>query len=104
LSYFLFVAYVLYIEQNPFPGFDGYITIGAITLVYSLNAFCVYKQLYGRRFNPFEPHAGRVRTIGLGVKACVYSCIAIVVFLSLNFTPCCWICRDGSRSRKVFFS
>jgi hypothetical protein len=86
LSYFLFVAYVLYIEQNPFQGFHGYITIGAITLVYALNAFCVYKQLYGRKFNPFEPHAGRVRTIGLGVKACVYSCIAIVVFLSLNFT------------------
>jgi hypothetical protein len=86
LSYFLFVAYVLYIEQDPFPGFHGYITIGGITLIYALNAFCVYKQLYGRKFNPFEPHAGRVRTIGVGVKACVYSCIAIVAFLSLNFT------------------
>jgi hypothetical protein len=85
-SYLLFVAYVLYIAQDPFPGFKGYITIGAITLVYALNAFGVYRQLYGRKSNPLEPHAGRVRTIGLGVKACVYSCIAIVWFLALNFT------------------
>jgi hypothetical protein len=86
LGYFLFAAYVMYIAQNPFPGFDGYIIMGAVTLVYALNAFCVYWQLYGRKFNPFEPHTGRMRTIGLGVKAGVYSCILCVVYLSLNFT------------------
>ena len=86
LSYFLFAAFMIYIQQHPFPGFAGPITLGAITLVYALNAFCVYTMLYGKKANPFETHAGRLHTIGLVVKSCVYSCIACVAFLSLNFT------------------
>jgi hypothetical protein len=85
-SYFLFAGFVIYIQQNPFPGFAGYINIGGITLVYALNAFGVHTMLYGRKKSALETHADRMRAIGLGVKACVYSCIACVVFLSLNFT------------------
>ena len=85
LSYFLYVAYVMYIAQNPFPGFAGpLINIGVMTLVYALEAFGVYKALYGRK--GLETHAARMHTIGLGVKACVYICIAVVVHSSLNFT------------------
>jgi len=86
LSYFLFAAFVIYFQQHPAPGFVGLINIGAITLVYALQAFIVYAMLYGKKANPFDTHAGRVRTIGLVVKSCVYSCIACVAFLSLNFT------------------
>ncbi len=86
LSYFLVVAFVIYIQQNPFPGFHGVITLGAITLVYAVNAITVYWMLYGRKANPFETHAGRLHTIGLTVKSSVYSCIIIVVYLSLNFS------------------
>lgn len=85
-GYGLFAAYVVYIARNPFPGFAPYATIGIVTLVYALNALCVYWQLYGRKLNPFEPHASRTRMIGLGVKASVYSCIAMVAFLALNLT------------------
>lgn len=84
--YFMFAGFVIYIEQDPFPGFSGYISVGSVTLVYALNAFGVYTMLYGRKKSALETHADRVRAIGLGVKACVYSCIACVVFLSLNFT------------------
>lgn len=87
LGYFLFAGFVIYIRQQPFPGFAGaLVSIGCVTLVYALNAFCVYKTLYGKKPNPFETHARRVHTIGLVVKSSVYSCIACVVFLSLNFT------------------
>jgi hypothetical protein len=87
LSYFLFVAFVIYIERDPFPGFAGYlINIGVVTLLYAVMAFCVYATLYGKKSNPLETHADRMRTIGLIVKVCVYSCIGCVVFLSLNFT------------------
>jgi len=86
LSYFLCVAYVIYVKQHPFPGFAGLINIGVITLVYAVQALVVYLVLYGKKANPFETHAGRVRTIGLAVKSCVYSCIAAAVFLALNFT------------------
>jgi hypothetical protein len=81
LSYLLFAAFVIHIR-----GFAGLITIGGITLVYAIDAFVVYAVLYGKKPNPFETRAGRVYTIGMVVKSCVYSCIACVVFLSLNFT------------------
>jgi hypothetical protein len=86
LSYFLFAAFVLYIRQHPFPGFAGLVNIGAITVVYAINAFVVYMTLYGRKRNPFETHTGRLHTIGLTVKSSVYSCIVVVVYLSLNFS------------------
>ena len=85
-SYFLFAAFVIYIRQHPFPGFAGLINLGALTLVYALNAFVVYMTLYGKKKNPFETHAGRLHAIGLTVKSSVYSCIVIVVYLSLNFS------------------
>lgn len=86
LGYFLFVAFVIYIQQSPYPGFPGFIYISGITLVYALQAFVVYAMLYGKKPNPFETHAARVHTIGLVVKCCVYSCIMCVVYLSLNLT------------------
>jgi hypothetical protein len=85
-SYFLFAAFVIYIQQHPFPGFVGLINLGGLTLIYALNAFVVYMTLYGKKRNPFETHAGRLHTIGLTVKSSVYSCIVIVVYLSLNFS------------------
>lgn len=87
LNYFLFAGFVFYIQQHPFPGFAGpFITLGAMTLVYALNAFAVYKMLYGKKSSPFETREGRVHTISVTVKSCVYSCIACVAFMSLNFT------------------
>ena len=86
LVYFLFAAFVIYIQRDPFPGFAGYLTLGIVTLGYAVQALIVYAVLYGRKANPFETHEGRARTIGLTVKSCVYSCIACVVFLSLNLT------------------
>jgi hypothetical protein len=86
LSYLLFAAFVIYLRQHPFPGFAGLINLGGITLIYALNALVVYMVLYGKNKNPFETHAGRLHTIGLTVKSSVYSCIVIVVYLSLNFS------------------
>jgi hypothetical protein len=86
LSYFLSAALVIYLQPHPFVGFAGLVNIGALTLVYAVQAFVVYAVLYGKKPNPFETHAARVRTIGLVVKCCVYSCIACAVFLSLSLT------------------
>jgi hypothetical protein len=57
-----------------------------VLTVYALQAFVVYAMLYGRKLNPFETHARRVRTVGLVVKFCVYSYMGCVAFVSLNFT------------------
>lgn len=85
LSYLLFAAFVIYLRQQPFPGFAGFVNLGGVTLVYALNAFVLYKVLYGKK-SPFETHAGRLHTIGLTVKSSVYSCIVVVVYLSLNLS------------------
>lgn len=86
LSYLAFAAFVIFIRQSPFPGFAGFVNIVCITLVYVLNGFIVYAVLYGRKPNPLETHEGRVRAMSLTVRSSVYSCIACVAFLSLNFT------------------
>ena len=85
VSYLLFAAFAIYLREHPFLRFSGLVSIISVTLVYALNAFVVYATLYGKKPNPYETHAGRVHTIGLVVKSCVYSCIACVVFLSLYF-------------------
>lgn len=83
LGYILFVAFVLYIQREPFPGFA---LIGVLTLVYALEAAVVYINLYGKKSTPFETHAGRMHTIGQTVKSCVYSSILCAVFFSFIFT------------------
>ena len=85
LSYLMFAAFVIYLRQQPFPGFAGLVNLGVVTLVYALNASVLYRVLYGKK-NPFETHAGRLHTIGLTVKSSVYSCIVVVVYLSLNLS------------------
>lgn len=86
LSYLLYVAYVIYITRHPFPGFAGpLINIIAVTLIYVVNSFVVYRTLYGTN-SRLETHAARMHTIGLVVRASVYISILITASLSLSFT------------------
>lgn len=86
LSYFLFVAFVIYIQRDPFPGFKGYFNIVIVTALYAATGLAVFGTLYGRKGHPLQTYEDRIRTIEVAVKVCVYSCLAAVVFLSLNFT------------------
>lgn len=87
LLYPAFVGFVVMIEQDPFPGFAGYlINVVVITLLYVLTAVVIRMQVYGKKANPYQSHQERMRNIGINVKIMVYSCIAGVLFLSLNFT------------------
>jgi hypothetical protein len=86
LSYFLFVAYGiwldLYIYDNTSLSRHCLKAIVSVTLVYALNAFVIYKYLYGRK-NPLVNQEGRVHTISVSVKAGVYGSIAIAWFISI---------------------
>lgn len=87
LSYLLFIAYVMYIARDPFPGFAGPLpNIIPMTLVFALQGFGIYYLLYLRRVDPLETSESRAHTTGVGVRACIYMCIASVVNLSINFT------------------
>jgi len=86
LSYFLFVVYGiwldLYVYDNTSLSKHCLKAIVSVTLVYALNAFMIYKYLYGKK-NPLMNHEGRVHTIAVTVKVGVYSSIAIAWFLSV---------------------
>ena len=86
LSYFLFVVYGIYLDlyvyHNTSLSKPCLVSIGAVTMVYALNAFVIYKYLYGRK-NPLVTHEGRVHTIGVTVKAGVYGSIATAWFISV---------------------
>lgn len=104
LSYFLFVAMVIYFKSSRLPGLAGLTSVGVLTVIYALQIYVVYAVLYGKKPNPFETSSGRMRTIGLVVKSCVYSCIACVVFFSLNFTlPLLDLQRWGPSTLSAFF-
>jgi hypothetical protein len=84
LSYFLFGALVLYsVRQHLYSGLFGLIDIGVITLVYAFNAFMVFGFLYGRKRNPLQTHADRVRGIGMVVQNLVRACIGVSLFQCL---------------------
>jgi hypothetical protein len=86
LSYLLFIPFAilvdLYVYQNASLSRYCYQAIGGITLAYAINAFIIYKMLYGRK-SPFVSHEGRARTIGMAVKSSVYGSIAVVWFVVL---------------------
>jgi hypothetical protein len=82
-GYFLFVGYVIYVQQEPFP---GYALIGVLTLTYAAQAVVVYRKLYGRKGNPLETHAERAHAIAMTVKSSVFGCIVCVVFFAFVFT------------------
>ena len=87
VCYFLFVAFLFYIQRNPFHGFAGVVVnTGVVSLLYAVMAFTVYRSLYGRKMHPLETHVARALAISLVVKACVYTCLAYVVFISISFT------------------
>jgi hypothetical protein len=86
VGYFLFAAFVIYIQQHPFPGFSGYRLLRAVTLIYAVNAFGVYWVLYRRKRWPLETSAYRMHAVGVQIKIVFYTSIAVIVFLSLNVT------------------
>lgn len=86
LAYALYAAFLIYVQQHPFPGFAGPLRhLGPLTLAYALHAFIAYKCIYGKN-NRLNTHADRLHLMGLTVKICVYVLIAVVLFMSLNLT------------------
>lgn len=86
LSFFLFAAFSFYVAQDPFPGFAGpFVNIGLVLLMYVLLGAVLYWVIYGRRSDPLQTHADRMRMIGFVVNCYAWMCIVIPIFLSLSF-------------------
>lgn len=87
LAYFLFVAFLFYIERHPFPGFAGaLVDILGITVVYALLALAIYVTLRTMGSSPLQAREDRMRSVGLAVRICVYTCFVTVASMSLTMT------------------
>lgn len=87
LGYFLFVGFMIYLrQQHPFPGFAGLVNIIGVTFVYALVAVMVYLVLYGRKKSSLQTPEDRQHAMSVTVRGGVYTCIAVVVFVPLNFS------------------
>lgn len=82
-GYVLFAAFMIHIQQHPVAGFSAYFLLRVVTLVFAMNAICVYWLLYRRKKLPLETPAYRMQAAEVQVRNIVYASIAIVVFLSL---------------------
>jgi len=84
LTFVLFFPFAilvdLYVYDNTSLSWSCYKAMGSVVFVYALNAFIIYKMLYGRK-NPFVTHEGRVRSIAMSVRSSVYTSIAVVWFI-----------------------
>jgi magnesium-transporting ATPase (P-type) len=87
LGYLLFVGFVLkLIQAGSIPTTAGFINIAGATLIYAVQTFIVGAVLYGKKADSSGSHAVRLRTMGLVVKSCVYSCLVCIAFVLLNLT------------------
>jgi hypothetical protein len=84
LAYVLFVGFIIYVRQHPVPGFTGYASLSNVTLVYAVNAICIYWLLYRRKRWPLETRAYRTQAVEVQVKIIFYVSFVAIIFLSLR--------------------
>ncbi len=86
-AYGLYIAFLLYIEQHPFPHFAGFLVNATmVTFVYAFVACGIYWTIHKLSSSPLQPREDRMRAVGLAVRVAVYTCILTVVNISLNMT------------------
>jgi len=85
LAYFQFVAFMFYVARHPFPGFGGpFLNIGIVSLMYILLGAAVMYLLYGRKIDPLQTHADRMRMIRGVVNYYAWMCILTSISISFN--------------------
>lgn len=89
-----YLGTVVYMTQNPFPGFAGYWNI---LFVLGLNAFFVvllHFQIKGRKTDPHQSHHDRLQQQRLIGRLLVTGWVLANVFLTINMWLAYWDMRD----------
>jgi hypothetical protein len=85
VSYIVFVAFMLYIERHPFPGFGGaFANIAIVTLMFAFGWLATHWMVHRKRKDPLQTHADRMRTIGAVVNCYAWVCVMVPLFVSLT--------------------
>ena len=85
LTYITLLLLILYIRQNPFPGFAGYVNIFAVTALNMALAAIGYAAILAPRRDPHQAYEDRLRQIELVVKTIVLTSIVANTFLAMTF-------------------
>ena len=102
--YVAVVLLVLYIRQNPFPGFGGYMNIVAVTAMNLFLAGMIIVTLYGKKADPYQAYGDRLRLIEMNVRTLVYSSIIGTLFISIILVlPALGLRHLTDMSMSVFF-
>ena len=87
LAYFQFVAFMFYVARHPFPGFGGpFANIGNLSLAYILLGALVMYLLYGKKKDPLQTHANRMRMISGVANYYAWILILTSILMSLQAT------------------
>jgi hypothetical protein len=85
LAYFQFVVFMFYVARHPFPGFGGpFANIGIVSLGYIILGAIVMYLIYGKKIDPLQTHADRMRMISFVVNCYAWMCILSAIFVSLT--------------------
>jgi hypothetical protein len=85
LAYLQFVAFMFYVQQHPFPGFGGpFLNIGIVSLGYLFMGAVLMFLLFGKKIDPLQTHADRMRMIRGVANFYAWMCILSSTFVSLT--------------------
>jgi hypothetical protein len=83
LAYLQYAAVIFYAARHPFPGFGGvFANIGIVSLIYLLMSAVVICLLYGRKIDPLQTNADRIRMVRGVANFYAWVCILMSVLLS----------------------
>lgn len=85
LTYLQYAAVIFYAARHPFPGFGGaFANIGGVSLMYILLGAVVVKLHYGKKKDPLQTNADRIRMIRGVANFYAWVCILMSVLLSFS--------------------
>ena len=104
VMYIAFVLLVLYIRQNPFPGFGGYLNIVGVTAMSLFVGVMIVVTLYGKKGDPYQAYGDRLRHMEMNVRILVLSNIMGTLFLAIVLLlPAFGLRHLTDMSMSVFF-
>ncbi len=84
ISFMTYVLTVIYIEQNPFPGFVGYWNILFVFLLNAFYFFMIHRIISGKKMDPHQSQDDRINHTHLVVKILTMGAILANLFLTTN--------------------
>jgi hypothetical protein len=85
LAYCQYVAFMFYVARHPFPGFGGlFANIGILSMGYLLLGAGIMYLLYGKKIDPLQTHADRMRMIRGVATYYAWILILTAIFVSLT--------------------